>query len=69
MMKWPYTKGMHDLGNGSYAYLQPDGTWGYSNSGLVVDGGKADQLPVPALFDGMARYHNERKARTDKVRR
>ncbi len=31
MARWPYTKGLHDLGNGSYAYLQPDGGWGWSN--------------------------------------
>ena len=49
MKKWPYTKGLHDLGNGCYAYLQPDGTWGYSNSGLVVDGGEA--LLVDTLMD------------------
>ena len=49
MKKWPYTKGLHDIGNACYAYLQPDGTWGYSNSGLVVDGGEA--LLVDTLMD------------------
>ncbi|HVB33564.1 MAG TPA: MBL fold metallo-hydrolase [Patescibacteria group bacterium] len=49
MQKWQYTKGLHDLGNGSYAYLQPDGTWGYSNSGLIADGGQA--LLVDTLMD------------------
>jgi cyclase len=49
MQKWPYTKGLHDLGNGCYAYLQPDGTWGYSNAGLVVDGGES--LLVDTLMD------------------
>lgn len=49
MEKWPYTKGLHDLGNGCYAYLQPDGTWGYSNSGLIVDGGQT--LLVDTLMD------------------
>ena len=38
MQKWQYKKGLHDLGNGCYAYLLPDGRWGYSNSGLIVDG-------------------------------
>ena len=33
-----FNKGLHDLGNGIYAYLQPDGSWGWSNAGLVVDG-------------------------------
>ena len=31
-----YTHGLHDLGNGVYAFLQPDGSWGMSNAGLVV---------------------------------
>jgi cyclase len=45
----PYTKGLHDLGNGCYAYLQPDGTWGYSNAGLIVDSGES--LLVDTLMD------------------
>jgi cyclase len=44
-----YTKGLHDLGNSVYAYLQPDGTWGWSNAGLVIDG-KASLL-IDTLFD------------------
>jgi len=47
--KGPYTKGLHDFGNGCYAYLQPDGSWGWSNAGLVVDGGES--LLVDTLFD------------------
>ena len=47
--KWPFTKGLHDLGNGCYAYLQPDGSWGWSNAGLVVDGDES--LLVDTLFD------------------
>ena len=49
MPKWAYTKGVHDLGNGCYAYLQPDGTWGWSNAGLVTDSGET--LLVDTLFD------------------
>jgi len=49
MSKWRFTKGLHDLGKGAYAYLQPSGTWGFSNSGLVVDGDQA--LLVDTLFD------------------
>ena len=49
MKSWQYTKGLHDLGNGCYAWLLPDGTWGYSNAGLVTDGGEA--LLVDTLFD------------------
>lgn len=48
-MGWTFTKGLHDLGNGHYAYLQPSGTWGYSNAGLVVDGDQS--LLVDTLFD------------------
>lgn len=49
MAKWQYTNGLHELGNGCYAYLQPDGTWGYSNSGLIADG--AETLLVDTLMD------------------
>ncbi len=49
MADWQFTKGLHDLGNGAYAYLQPDGSWGWSNAGLVVDGDQS--LLVDTLFD------------------
>ena len=49
MSKWQYTKGLHDIGNGSFAYLQPDGGWGWSNAGLITDG--EDSLLVDTLFD------------------
>ena len=49
MPAWPYTKGVHDLGRGCYAYLQPDGTWGWSNAGLVTADGET--LLVDTLFD------------------
>jgi cyclase len=49
MPAWPYTKGVHDLGTGCFAYLQPDGTWGWSNAGLVADNGES--LLVDTLFD------------------
>ena len=39
MSKWPFTRGLHDLGNGCFAYLQPDGTWGWSNAGLIESRG------------------------------
>lgn len=41
--------GLRDLGRGCYAYLQPDGSWGLSNAGLVVDGDAS--LLVDTLFD------------------
>src|ERR1043165_1555680 len=49
MAKWQYTKGLHDLGNGCFAYLQPDGGWGWSNAGLIVD--RDQTLLVDTLFD------------------
>ncbi len=49
MADHPYTKGLHALDDGTFAYLQPDGGWGWSNAGLVVDGDAA--LLVDTLFD------------------
>jgi cyclase len=44
-----FSKGLHDIGRGHFAYLQPSGTWGYSNAGLITDGDEA--LLVDTLFD------------------
>lgn len=44
-----YTLGLHELGDGCHAYLQPDGGWGWSNAGLVVGDGAS--LLVDTLFD------------------
>jgi glyoxylase-like metal-dependent hydrolase (beta-lactamase superfamily II) len=44
-----YPKGLEDLGDGLYAWLQPDGSWGYSNAGLVTDGEQS--LLIDTLFD------------------
>ena len=49
MATWQYAKGLHDLGNGCHAWLLPDGSWGYSNAGLVTDSGES--LLVDTLFD------------------
>jgi glyoxylase-like metal-dependent hydrolase (beta-lactamase superfamily II) len=49
MSKWTYRRGLHDLGGGAWAYLQPDGGWGWSNAGLIVDGEAS--LLVDTLFD------------------
>ncbi|HVB62013.1 MAG TPA: MBL fold metallo-hydrolase [Ktedonobacteraceae bacterium] len=49
MSKWSYTKGLHDLGNSLYAYLQPDGSWGWSNAGIITDGGAS--LLIDTLYD------------------
>jgi cyclase len=47
--RFPYKKGLQDVGNSIYAYLQPDGGWGWSNAGLITDGD--DALLVDTLFD------------------
>jgi len=44
-----YTKGLHELGDGLYAYLQPNGGWGWSNAGLVTAGGTS--LLIDTLYD------------------
>ena len=44
-----YTRGLHELGDGCFAYLQPDGSWGWSNAGLVAGDGAS--LLVDTLFD------------------
>lgn len=44
-----YSLGLHEVGEGCFAYLQPDGGWGYSNAGLVVGDGAS--LLVDTLFD------------------
>jgi cyclase len=36
-----YAAGLHRLTAHTYAYLQPPGTWGYSNCGLITDDGEA----------------------------
>ena len=48
-MRWTYRKGLHELGNGSFAWLAPDGSWGWSNAGLITDG--EESLLVDTLFD------------------
>lgn len=49
MAQWQYTKGLHEVGRNVWAYLQPDGSWGWSNAGLIVDGDQT--LLVDTLFD------------------
>ena len=63
MKPWNYTKGAHDLGDGAYAYLQPDegSGWGWANSGLIVDG--QESLLVDTLRD-----ENLTKAMLDALR-
>jgi cyclase len=44
-----YSRGLQEVGDGLYAYLQPDGGWGWSNAGLVADG--EHTLLIDTLFD------------------
>ena len=44
-----YSKGLHDVGRGCYAWLQPDGGWGWSNSGVITGSGAS--MLVDTLFD------------------
>ena len=48
-MRVAYERGLHELGDGVYAYLQPDGTWGWSNAGLIAADGTS--LLVDTLVD------------------
>lgn len=48
-MSWKSQQGLHELANNAYAWLAPDGTWGWSNAGLVVDG--EESLLVDTLYD------------------
>ena len=40
---------LRELGDGCFAYLQGDGSWGWSNAGLVV--GDGSSLLIDTLFD------------------
>ena len=51
MQGWQYQKGLHETGDGIYAWLQPDGGWGWSNAGLIADSGES--LLVDTLFDAV----------------
>lgn len=44
-----YELGLHEVADGVFAYLQPDGSWGYSNAGLAT--GEGESLLVDTLFD------------------
>ena len=49
LARFRFEKGLQEIGRGLHAYLQPDGSWGWSNAGLVVDGDAS--LLVDTLFD------------------
>jgi glyoxylase-like metal-dependent hydrolase (beta-lactamase superfamily II) len=44
-----YRRGLHELADGVFAYLQPDGGWGWSNAGLIT--GDGTSMLVDTLFD------------------
>jgi glyoxylase-like metal-dependent hydrolase (beta-lactamase superfamily II) len=48
-----YRRGLHEIGDGLFAWLQPDGGWGWSNAGLIVEGSPRDGAAalVDTLFD------------------
>jgi glyoxylase-like metal-dependent hydrolase (beta-lactamase superfamily II) len=48
-VRMSYPRGLQEVGDGLFAYLQPDGGWGWSNAGLVVDGEAS--LLIDTLFD------------------
>jgi hypothetical protein len=43
------SKGLQEVADGCHAYLQADGSWGWSNAGLIVGDGVS--LLVDTLFD------------------
>lgn len=45
----PYTKGLHRLTEHVWSYLLPDGSWGWSNAGVVT--GDGESLLFDTLFD------------------
>ncbi|MZR13442.1 MBL fold metallo-hydrolase [Maritimibacter sp. DP07] len=49
MRNWKNQKGLQEVANGVWAYLQPDGSWGWSNAGIIADG--EANLLVDTLFD------------------
>ncbi|MEC9034909.1 MAG: MBL fold metallo-hydrolase [Actinomycetota bacterium] len=44
-----YTQGLHEVADGVFAYLQPDGGWGWSNAGLLASDWSS--LLIDTLFD------------------
>ncbi|HJO19039.1 MAG TPA: MBL fold metallo-hydrolase, partial [Acidimicrobiales bacterium] len=44
-----YEQGLHEVADGVFAYLQPDGGWGWSNAGLLA--GDWSSLLIDTLFD------------------
>ena len=49
MPEIPFTQGLYALSDDCHVWLEPDGGWGFSNSGLVV--GRGQSLLIDTLFD------------------
>jgi cyclase len=49
MTAFDFKKGLLKLGEGVWAYIQPDGSWGLNNAGLVTD--KGASLLVDTHYD------------------
>jgi len=47
--KIPYTRGLHEIGDRVWAWMLPDGGYGWSNAGLIAGDGAS--LLVDTLFD------------------
>jgi cyclase len=51
-----YTRGLHALGSGCWTWLEPPGSWGLANSGLVIAGNQAlvvdtqNDMPLSGTF-------------------
>jgi len=44
-----YRRGLLEIADGVHVYLQPDGTWGWSNAGITV--GNDHSTLVDTLYD------------------
>ncbi len=63
-----FTRGLHEVGDGIYAYLQPDGSWGWANAGLVTDAEQS--LLVDTLYgNAMTQRMLDEMARRDPAAR
>lgn len=49
MNKFAFTLGWHEIRDNVWAYLQPDGSWGWNNAGMVASQDKI--LLIDTLFD------------------
>jgi len=46
---YSFERGLHKITKGVYAWLAPDGSWGLSNAGLIVDGDQS--VLIDTLYD------------------